>query len=132
MKIILLISTLFLCTAFSNVHYMNTDNCDRTDDINLKCTASPRPHVLYKSRMRWIGVMQLIIVGFDAKSLIDIRSSFPDIHIVKLFSREELTCSQMIRSSSQLTTLIVNDYVCDVSYIDCIPEGILICITNFT
>jgi len=94
-----------------NVHYLDTTVCQRSES-DLTCISTPK--TLYRSKINWIDILKLQMIGFDKESILDIRNSFPNLLIVQLINnRATLTCAQVLTNTH--ATIEVNGHVCDVS-----------------
>lgn len=58
------------------------------------------PNTLYRSKINWIDILKLQMIGFDNESILDISNSFPDLLIIQLINnRATLTCAQVLTNT---------------------------------
>ena len=108
---IIVFCTLHMYAAL-NVYYLDTTVCQRSVS-DLTCRSTPK--TLYRSKINWIDILKLEMIGFDNESILDIRNSFPDLLIVHLINnRATLTCAQVLTNAQ--VTVEITGHICDVSF----------------
>ena len=108
---IIVFCTLHMYAAL-NVYYLDTTVCQRSVS-DLTCRSTPK--TLYRSKINWIDILKLEMIGFDNESILDIRNSFPDLLIVHLINNSAtLTCAQVLTNAQ--VTVEITGHICDVSF----------------